>query len=243
MKKVFLIAIAMLIACTTIMAQPKKSQTKKGEGQPSVITLTSDGQKAESPEIINGRSIELPPAEVGLDVPLRHALDKRRTVRQLSEEEIPIEMLSSLLWSTYGYNRPDEQRRVVPSARNAQEFDIYVFMRDGIYLYNAEKNVLEMINKEDHRTEISDQKHFAEAYASIVIVANYDRMQMFKEKESRDFYAAVDAGYISQNIYLFCSANDLGTVACGAIDRDAIQKIIGFKNGRAILAHPIGFAR
>ena len=247
MKKALLIAFAMLIAGTTAMAQPKKSKVKPG-GQPMTISVTSDKSGAEARdtkavEVMEGKSIELPPAEVGLDVPLRHALDKRRTDRQFSGEEIPLEMLSSLLWSAYGYNRPDEQKRVVPSAVNAQEFDIYVFMREGIYLYNAEKNVLDMVSEGDHRAEISGQKHFAEAPVSIVMVANYDRMKMFKEKEMRDFYAAVDAGYVSQDIYLYCSVNGLGTVACGGIERDRIQKIIGFENGRAILAHPVGFAK
>ena len=32
----------------------------------------------------------------------------------------------------------------------------------------------------------------------------------------------------------------LGTVACGAIERDAIHKLLNIKNGRALLAHPVG---
>ena len=71
-------------------------------------------------------------------------------------------------------------------------------------------------------------------------MANYDRMKVFKEKETRDFYASVDAGYVSQNIYLFCAANNLGTVACGGIDREGLQKTLELSNGRVILAHPVG---
>ena len=56
-----------------------------------------------------------------------------------------------------------------------------------------------------------------------------------------DFYAAVDCGYISQNIYLFCSSAKLATVACGAIEREHLEKLIGIKNGKALIAHPVGF--
>lgn len=253
MKKALIIAFAMLIAGTSAMAQTKKPQINPTGNKPMTISVTEDPAKssakpatkssAKTAKVFEGKLIELPPVEVGFDAPLRQALDKRRTVRDFVEEEIPMEMLSSLLWTAYGFNRPDEHKRVVPSAVNAQEFDIYLFTREGVYLYNAEKNSLEMVTDGDHRAKISTQKHFSMAPVSIVLVANYDRMEMFKEKETRDFYAAVDAGYISQNIYLFCSANELGTVACGGIERESIQKVIGFKNGRAILAHPVGFAK
>ena len=156
------------------------------------------------------------------------------------EEELPIDLIASLLWSAYGYNRPEENKRVVPSAVNVQEYDIYLFTHEGVYLYNAQKNALMLKVPGDHRKIISKQKHFAVAPVSIVMVANYDRMKVFKTTEDRDFYAAVDAGYISQNIYLFCASAKLATVACGGIDREAIHKVLDIKNGRAMLAHPVG---
>ena len=156
---------------------------------------------------------------------------------------IDIEMVSSLLWSAYGINRPEESKRVVPSAINAQEFDIYLFNSEGIFLYNAEKNSIEMMVKGDNRDIISDQPFFKEAPISLVLVANYDRMERFKEADIRDFYAAVDCGYISQNIYLFCASAKLATVACGGINRDKLQKVLGLKNARPLLAHPVGMGK
>ena len=148
---------------------------------------------------------------------------------------------STLLWSAYGFNRPEEGKRVAPSAVNVQEFDIYLFTREGIYIYDAAKNTIQMVVQGDHRAEISNQKHFAVAPVSLLIVANYQRMSIFKDKEVRDFYAAVDCGYVSQNIYLFCASAKLGTVACGGIERDHLHKLLGITNGKALLAHPVGF--
>lgn len=232
MKKIILFAFSMLLIFGGAEAQ-KKSTTRLSNSKSS----TSDIANSNS---LTSTTIMLPTPEIGMDAPLQVILKNRQTTRKFQEEDIPLEMLSSLLWSAYGYNRPEEQKRVVPSAVNCQEYDIYVFTREGTYLYNADKNSLKMIVSGDNRSLISQQKFFEVAPVSIVLVANYDRMTMFKDEDTRNFYAAVDCGYISQDIYLYCSAIDFGTVACGGIDREAIHKHLGIKNGRAMLAHPIG---
>ena len=232
MKKIILLVFAMLLVLGGAQAQKKKTNKPVNNKETVDGIVKGDIQITEY--------LPLPAPEVGLDAPLQEVLKNRQTIRNFSEEDLPLEMLSSLLWCTYGYNRPEEQKRVVPSAVNCQEYDIYVFTREGTYLYDAEKNALGLVVLGDNRSIISQQKFFAIAPVSIVMVANYDRMGMFKDEATRDFYAATDCGYISQDIYLFCSAAHLGTVACGGIDREAIQKLLGFKNGRAMLAHPVG---
>ena len=236
MKKVIIITVALLLAFCGAQAQ-KKTPAKKVSSQSATSNLNADGSAITLPTL---ETIELPMTFEGLHAPLMEAFKLRATHREIREEEIPMEFVSSLLWSAYGINRPEEGKRVVPSAINAQEYDIYLFTREGIYLYNAEKNSIEMKVKGDYREKISQQKFFAVAPISIVMVANYDRMKKFKQVEDRDFYAAVDAGYISQNIYLFCASASLNTVACGGINRDEIHKILGITNGRAMLAHPVG---
>ena len=167
---------------------------------------------------------------------------ERMTHRDFLDEKVPIEMMSNILWAAYGFNRPDEMRRTVPSARNAQELDIYVFNADGVFLYNAEKNYLELVLKEDHRKDISRQSFFEVASEAIVIVANHDRMEKFSA-DDRVFYSTIDAGYVSQQIYLMCANYHLGTVACGAINRDELGKLLKVKNGRVLIAHPIGMIK
>ena len=236
MKKVIILTVALLLAFCGAQAQ-KKTPAKKVSSQSATSNLNADGSAITLPTL---ETIELPMTFEGMHAPLMEAFKLRATHREIREEEIPMEFVSSLLWSAYGINRPEEGKRVVPSAINAQEYDIYLFTREGIYLYNAEKNSIEMKVKGDYREKISQQKFFAVAPISIVMVANYDRMKKFKQVEDRDFYAAVDAGYISQNIYLFCASASLNTVACGGINRDEIHKILGITNGRAMLAHPVG---
>lgn len=231
MKKILFIALAMILLAGGAQAQ------KKNTNKPNVGI---DGKNSAATPVKQLNEIVLPPAHVGLDAPLLEALRQRKTTREMLQDELPVEIISSLLWSAYGFNRYDEQKRVAPSAVNVQEFDIYLFTHQGIYLYDALKQVLRPVVEGDHRALISSQKHFAVAPVSVVIVANYDRMNKFKETADRDFYAAVDAGYVSQNIYLFCSSAHLATVACGGINRDDLAKILNIKNGRALLAHPVG---
>ncbi|MCQ2299307.1 MAG: SagB/ThcOx family dehydrogenase [Bacteroidales bacterium] len=177
-------------------------------------------------------------------MPLMNALAERHTVRSYSTQPIALDELSNLLWATYGYNRPEVKKRTAPSAVNMQEMDIYVYTTEAIYLYNAANNMLEFVTKGDYRKEISTQPHFGVAPISIVIVADYDRMKekmKLADPATLDFYAAVDCGYVSQNIYLYATAAQLGTVACGGIDREAISKRLGLKNAKPMLAHPVGF--
>lgn len=238
MKKILVISLTLVLAVCGAQAQTKNTGKVPARNVNTTATKGDGTTKVAGTKVL--KIMELPNPEVGLDAPLQKAFSSRATIRDIREEDLPIELLSSLLWSAYGINRPEETKRVVPSAVNVQEFDIYLFTREGIYIYNAEKNNICLLLEGDHRAEISSQKHFAVAPVSIVMVANYDRMKVFKSEEDRDFYAAVDAGYISQNIYLFCASADLATVACGGIDRDTIHKILGIKNGKAILAHPVG---
>ena len=237
MKKILILTLVVIVSLCGAQAQKKNTGKKPVNNRiPSV-----DGTMNQNANVLETlETIELPMAHMGLEAPLQVALKERRTTRNLREDDIPYEMVSSLLWSAYGYNRPEEMKRVAPSAVNVQEYDIYLFTREGIYLYNAEKNAIMLVVKGDYRADISQQKHFAVAPISIVLVANYDRMSKFKSEEDRDFYAAIDAGYISQNIYLFCASAKLGTVACGGINRDVIHKLLNIENGRAMLAHPVG---
>lgn len=186
---------------------------------------------------IHAQDIKLPPPIMTGGLPLMETLAKRETNRNFSQEEISNQKLSNLLWAAFGINRPNG-RRTAPSARNAQETDLYVFNKSGVYLYLPEQNVLKQIVNEDCREKLPKQEGFTDCPLLILLVANYDKMERFKE-EDRTFYGAIDAGYISQNIYLFCSSENLTTCAIGMIYRDEVKNLLQF-NGKAIIAHTIG---
>ena len=100
--------------------------------------------------------------------------------------------------------------------------------------------MLKEILPEDHRIEISERSKMpAEAPVTLLFYANYDKMEGFDET-AREFYGATDAGFVSQNVYLYCAANKLSTVVMGAINRDLLNELIP-GDGKAILAQPVGY--
>ena len=63
----------------------------------------------------------------------------------------------------------------------------------------------------------------------------------FYLKQNREIFAAIDTGYVSQNIYLAATARNLGTCAMGSIaDRKILQEKLALQNNKIMLVHPLG---
>jgi nitroreductase len=57
-------------------------------------------------------------------------------------------------------------------------------------------------------------------------------------------YTHADAGFISQNVYLYCASQGLGTVVMGNIDRDAYAKALNLGSDLYITyTQPVGYQR
>jgi nitroreductase len=90
-------------------------------------------------------------------LPVMEALSLRASVRSWSDKEIGMRDLSDMLWAANGINRPDG-RRTAASATNAQDVDVYVFMKEGIYLYDAAGHVLNPVVSGDYRNKLGMPK-------------------------------------------------------------------------------------
>lgn len=140
--------------------------------------------------------------------PLMDALSERKSYRAgFVDKDLDNQTLSNLLWAAYGFNRDD--KRTVPSASNAQEFDIYVLLRGGAYIYDAKANTLKLVTAGDLKEHLAmaQQPYVKDVALHLVYVANLD-----KSKAGRDG-VLIDTGYISQNVYLYCTSAGLGTIA------------------------------
>jgi len=172
---------------------------------------------------------------------LMFALKNRRSTRTFSQKRLPQQMLSDLLWAAFGVNRPDSGKRTAPSARNRQEIDIYVATAEGFYLFDAKPHQLVQLSTEDIRVFCGIQGFVADAPVNLVYVADFSKMGNMGN-DDKILYSAADTGFISQNVYLFCAANGLGTVVRGWVDRSALAKKINLrKDQRIILAQTVGY--
>lgn len=173
--------------------------------------------------------------------PLMQVLKDRSTSRSFSTQKLPNQVLSNMLWAASGVNRPDSGKRTAPSAMNWQEIDIYVATADGLYLYNAKTHSLKPVLAEDIRALTGRQPFVAKAPVNLVYVANFSKMGNIKD-EDKIFYSAADTGFISQNVYLFCASERLGTVVRGSVDKPALAKKMRLKpDQRVILAQSVGY--
>ena len=120
-----------------------------------------------------------------------------------------------------GENRPDG-KRTAPSALNTQVITIYVALQDGIYKYNPQMHTLEAFSKEDIRPIIGSK-----APVILLYVANLARQSKY--------LAAVDCGFIGQNVYLYSAANNLNTVFLYGVNSSALNYKLGLKLGEEVL--------
>jgi SagB-type dehydrogenase family enzyme len=174
---------------------------------------------------------------------LMHVLKDRKSSREFKNRKLPIRVLSNLLWSACGINRPDSGKRTVPSARNWQEVDVYVANENGLYLYDPQKHRLNPVLAQDIRALTGSQSYVTDAPINLIYVADYGRMEN-AANDVKDLYSAVDTGFIGQNVYLYCASEGLATVTRGTIDRTALGHAMKLRpEQRIILAQSVGYPK
>ena len=191
----------------------------------------------------DSRSIQLKAPQVDGGRPLMQALQDRSSSREFAPEKLPVEVLSNLFWAAFGINRPENEHRTAPSAQNMQEIDLYAATADGLYKYEPRTHQLVFILKDDLRALSGQQAYAAQAPLNIVYVADYSRMSKVPSDE-REFDAAADTGFISQNVYLYCASEGLATVVRSSIDRATLSKAMKLRSDQKItLAQSVGFPK
>ena len=187
--------------------------------------------------------LKLPQPVMKGGMPLMEAFRARQTSREFESRELDPQTLSNLLWAAFGVNRPESGKRTAPSARNWQEIDIYVALGSGLYLYDAGRNLLQPVLGEDIREATGMQPFVEEAPVNLVFVADYSKMGKAGD-EDKVFYSAADAGFISQNVYLFCASEGLATVVRGLVDRNRLREIMKLRpEQHIVLAQTVGYPK
>ncbi len=198
------------------------------------------------------RTIKLPKPEYQ-GIPLEEAIEKRRSVRNYSRKPITMFQLSQLLFSAQGttgkiYGTP---LRTTPSAGALYPFEIYVIANNvesldqGIYHYGVLNHTLELVQYGDFRKKITSaglkQEMLGDSDVVFVLSAIFDRTRhIYGERGFR--YVYIEAGHISQNIYLQAVSLGLGSVSVGAFLDDKVNQLIGVDGQKeaVIYLHAVG---
>lgn len=189
---------------------------------------------------VQRRNLPAPRTEGGM--PLMAALKLRHSTREYSDRALPTQFLSDLLWSAFGINRPNGDR-TAPYWRHVMVMDIYAAMADGVWLYDAKAHALLPHLRGDIRGQTGLQDFVATAPLNLIYVAHGERMTDISPEERR-LYASVDAGFIGQNVYLFCASEGLTTVFRGSVDHEKLGRTMKLADQQFVtFAQTVGYPR
>lgn len=188
-------------------------------------------------------SITLPSPQTDIGAPLMQALKNRRSSRAFSDRKLSLQTISNLLWAAFGVNRPEIGKRTAPSAKNVQEIDIYVATPKGAYLFDAKRHSLQLVIADDIRALTGKQSFTQTAPLNLIYVADYSRIGDMSNNR-KEVYASADAGFISQNVYLFCASEGLATVVLGWVDKPALSRALKLQaHQKIIFTQPVGYPK
>lgn len=172
------------------------------------------------------KTVLLPVPDKTGGMPLMEALANRRSERNVDpSRQLSAQELSNLLWATWGVNRPDG-RRTAPTAKNTQNVGVCVAMENGVWWYDAPKNILELALDVDARAR------FGGAPVTLIYFAPTD-----------DPAAGMHVGSLYQNAGLYCASAGLANVVkmTGA---DALEGQLALPDGyRVFVVQSIGYPR
>jgi nitroreductase len=186
--------------------------------------------------------MQLPPPRAQGGKPLIEALKLRRSTREYADRALSPQVLSDLLWAAFGINRPSGDR-TAPYWRHIMVIDVYAAMADGLWFYEPKDHSLQRRSSVDIRAATGLQDFVATAPLNLVYVAHGERMHDVAPEERR-LYACVDAGFIGQNVYLFCASEGLATVFRGAVDTRKLARTMELDAEQFVtFAQTVGYPR
>ena len=206
------------------------------------------------------QNIELPPPNIKGE--FMTALKERKSYRQFETgKEIPLQTLSDLLWVAYGNNRDNKLNapkdylsyKTVPSfcASYMYTKTFFIFTKKAIYRYDSNNNKLIFVKEGNFMDKTGDQDFIKDANLNIIMISDYNSMKKHPAEKLRSRFddetclkaSCFDAGFIAQNIYIFCQLNGLKSIVrASAGDEKTLFKILGLEGDyHLILAQTVGY--
>ena len=175
--------------------------------------------------------IKLPAPDKINETTLIQALEKRHSDREFSDKPVDNQTLSTLLWAAYGINRTDG-KRTIPTALDKKDLNIYVFNKDGIWLYDAPTHTLKQQSAEN-RLDLFQMQDYMNAVSTVLVYTG-----------STEDYAIMHAGSAYQNVELYTAANDMASIVRGYFDHEKVQEALDLPAGqRVIISQAVGWKK
>ncbi len=219
------------------------------------IAALYDAAKNRFKSYSSAPSVALPRNHVALTTTLDTALDRRRSRRDLGTPAPSTDELGTLLARAYGTcgTRAGALARPVPSGGGLYPLDLYVLqfpdggLDEGVYHYEPGAHALERLRSSCERARVEHASMYPEIIARaslvLVVVADMPRTRV-KYGERAYRLALLEAGHVSQNLYLVCAALGLGIVALDGFYDDRIHELLDLDgvNEIALVVFAVGRA-
>lgn len=175
----------------------------------------------------DGAVVTLPP---GAQTVLSPVLADRRSVKELSDEPMALEEVAGLVWHAAGVAVAG--RPVYASARAQYPVTLTVVagdvtgLRPGAYRYLRDRHTLRTHSLGDHRAALAaatvDAHWLADVPAVLALSAGVGAANDFFAELGAgqgERFAWLEAGLITQNVYLWAAATGWGTAFIGGLDQ------------------------
>lgn len=200
------------------------------------IAATSQGQSF-APIILDS-------VDYSQGISVMEALKVRASATGFDTSAITPQQLSALIWAANGINRPESGKRTAASAVNAQDIDLYVATKLGIWKYDPKKHRLDTVIAGDYRTYIADRQTWVlDAPVFVIMVSDISRFNHGNDS-TKLLRAAMDAGIVAQNISLYCAAVGLETRIRAVMNYEKLREVLGLKSTQyPMLNTPVGYRK
>ena len=180
---------------------------------------------------VMAEDIQLPIPDKLNATTLVEALENRHSDREFSDREVDKQTLSMILWAAYGVTRADG-KRTIPTAMDKKDLNVYVFNKEGIWLYDADMNALRQQSNENH-LDLFQLQDYMKPVSTVLVYTG-----------SKEDYAAMHAGSAYQNVELYTAANNMASIVRGFYDREKVPEVLKLPNDqRVIISQAIGWKK
>jgi SagB-type dehydrogenase family enzyme len=179
-------------------------------------------------------TIKLNPPQTDIGKPLMQVLQDRKSGREFADKKLALQDLSNLLWAAYGINREDG-KRTAPTCRNVQEYEVYVIMQEGVYVYEPKTNELVPVVEGDYRANAGLQAYVATAPVDLMYVADLSKITWMPDLNGKLSIAYIDVGFIAENAALFCASEGLVSVPRMNMDTAKLAQIMHLSSDQKVI--------
>lgn len=189
-----------------------------------------------------------------LNILLQEVIEKRKSIRNFGNDPLTFNQLSALLLAADGitHSSNGHKMRSAPSGGALYPIEIYVIIENvkdikkGLYHFQVFDSSLSLIKEGDFNQTIhiasNNQNSVGKSPVTLILTSRFN--QSTSKYADRGYrYCYIEAGAISQNVYLSVTALKLGTVVVGAFNDDYLNSFLGIDGIReaALLIMPIGY--